>query len=72
MPPRRPWRGTNMWRRLRLLLSRPWRRLQKDRDERRTAEARTRFWDEVREGQREAEAQSQPSRTAVPRGPTQI
>ena len=47
-----------MWRRLRPMLSRPWRRLQKDRGERRTVEARTRFWAEVREGQREAEAHS--------------
>lgn len=45
-----------MWRRLRPKLSHLWRRLQKGRGERRTAEARTRFWAEVREGQREAEA----------------
>jgi len=47
--------------------------LQKGRGERRTAEARTRFWAEVREGQREAEAHSDlPPRTADPRGPSQI
>jgi len=41
------------------MLSHLWGRLQKGRGERRTAEARTRFWAEVREGQREAEAYSQ-------------
>jgi|GEM_PF-2616326 len=40
------------------MLSHLWGRLQKGRGERRTAEARTRFWAEVREGQREAEAHS--------------
>ena len=54
------------------MLSRLWQRLQKGPGERRTAKARTRFWAEVREGQREAEAHSQPSRTADPRGPSQI
>jgi hypothetical protein len=47
-----------MRRRLRPMLSRLWRRLRKGPDERRTAKARTHFWAEVREGQREAEAQS--------------
>jgi hypothetical protein len=62
-----------MWRRLRPMLSHLWRRLQKGRGERRTAEARTRFWAEVREGQREADAHSHlPPRTADPRGRSQI
>ena len=45
-----------MWNRLRPLLTGLWRRLRKGHDERRVARERTRFWAEVREGQREAEA----------------
>jgi hypothetical protein len=49
-----------MWKRLRYALRRAWRRSQRGADERRAAEARARFWAEVREGEREAEAQSRP------------
>ena len=49
-----------MWKRLRGALRRLWRRSQRGQDERRAAEARARFWAEVREGQREAEAHSHP------------
>ena len=41
-------------------LRRLWRRSQRGPGERRAAEARARFWAEVREGQREAEAHSRP------------
>ncbi|HZO10449.1 MAG TPA: hypothetical protein VFC77_13770 [Myxococcota bacterium] len=47
-----------MWNRLRHALWRAWRRAQRGADQRRTAEARARFWAEVREGEREAEADS--------------
>ena len=49
-----------MWKRLRYALSRLWRRSQSDSGERRVAKERARFWAEVREGQREAEAHSRP------------
>jgi hypothetical protein len=49
-----------MWKRLRYALSRLWRRSQTDPGERRVAKARARFWAEVREGQREAEARLRP------------
>ena len=49
-----------MWKRLCYALSRLRRRSQRDADERRAAKARARFWAEVREGQREAEAHSRP------------
>jgi hypothetical protein len=49
-----------MWKRLRYALSRFWGRSQRDPGERRAAKARARFWAEVREGQREAEARSRP------------
>jgi hypothetical protein len=45
---------------MRRMLARFWRWSQKDRDERRTAAARERFWREVREGEREAEARVRP------------
>jgi hypothetical protein len=47
-----------MWKRLRQALLRLWRRSQRSPGERRAAKARARFWAEVREGQREAEAHS--------------
>ena len=47
-----------MLKRLRHALWRLWRRSRRGPDERRAAMARARFWAEVREGQREAEAQS--------------
>ena len=49
-----------MWKRLRHALWRLWQRSQSDPDEHRAAKARARFWAEVREGQREAEARSRP------------
>jgi chromosome condensin MukBEF MukE localization factor len=49
-----------MWKRLRRALRRVWRRSQRGPGECREAEARARFWAEVREGEREAEAQSRP------------
>ena len=49
-----------MWKRLRHALWRLWRPSQGGPGERRVAEARARFWAEVREGQREAEARSRP------------
>ena len=49
-----------MWRQLRHVLSSLWRGSQTGPDERRTAKARARFWAEVREGEREAEAASSP------------
>jgi len=45
-----------MWNRLRRALRRLWRRSQKGPEERRAARVRARFWTEVREGEREAEA----------------
>jgi hypothetical protein len=47
-----------MWEDLRQMLARLWRRPQQSSDERRVIEARERFWAEVREGEREAEAKS--------------
>jgi chromosome condensin MukBEF MukE localization factor len=49
-----------MWKRLQPLLTGLWRRLRRGHDERRVAEARKRFWAEVRAGEREAEAQLRP------------
>jgi len=49
-----------MWERLRHALWRLWRRSQTGPDERQAAKARARFWAEMREGQREAEARSRP------------
>jgi hypothetical protein len=40
------------------VLQRAWRWSRKSHDERQSTEARARFWDEVREGEREAEAAS--------------
>jgi hypothetical protein len=48
-----------MWKQLRHALSRLLRRSQQGLNERRTAEARARFWAELREGQREAATRSQ-------------
>ncbi len=49
-----------MWKRLRHALWLHWQRSQRGPGERRAAKARARFWTEVREGQREAEARSRP------------
>ena len=49
-----------MWKRLRHALWRLWRWSRKSPAERRAAKARARFWAEMREGQREAEAHSHP------------
>ena len=49
-----------MWKRLRQALGRLWRRSKEGPDERRVAKERARFWAEMREGQREAEARSRP------------
>jgi hypothetical protein len=49
-----------MWKRLRHALWRLWRQPQRGPGERRAEKARARFWAEVREGQREAEALSRP------------
>jgi hypothetical protein len=49
-----------MWKRLRHALWRLWRRSKRGPEERRAAKARARFWAEVREGEREAEAHSRP------------
>jgi hypothetical protein len=49
-----------MWKRMRHELLRLWRWSQRGAGERRTARARARFWAELREGQREAEAHSRP------------
>lgn len=49
-----------MWKRLREALRHLWRGSQRGSDERRAAKERDRFWAEVREGQREAEAHSRP------------
>jgi hypothetical protein len=48
-----------MWESLNRFLARLWRGGQKIADERRTHEERARFWAEVREGEREAEARSE-------------
>jgi hypothetical protein len=56
MTARRPQRRIDLWKRLRSGLWRLWRRSQRGPEQRRVARARTRFWAEVREGQREAEA----------------
>lgn len=50
----------NMWRRLQHALQRLWGRSQKGRAESRMTHDRARFWAEVRQGQREAEANSRP------------
>ena len=47
-----------MWNRLRDALSRLWRRSRRGLSRRRTLRTRARFWAEVREGEREAEARS--------------
>ncbi len=47
-----------MWKHLRHALRSLWRRSQEGPEERQVAEARARFWSEVREGQREAEVRS--------------
>lgn len=49
-----------MWNRLRRLGERLSEWLQRGRDARRAARTRARFWAEVREGQREAEARLRP------------
>jgi chromosome condensin MukBEF MukE localization factor len=49
-----------VWKRLQPLLIDLWRRLRKGHTERRVAEARARFWAEVRQGERDAEAQLRP------------
>ena len=49
-----------MWNRLKYALWRLRRRSQRSSRERRAAKARARFWAEVREGEREAEARSRP------------
>ena len=47
-----------MWESLHQMLARLWRRSQQSSEEHRVMEARERFWAEVREGEREAEAKS--------------
>ena len=47
-----------MWKHLQRALSHLWRRSQRGARERRVAKARARFWADLREGQREAEARS--------------
>ena len=49
-----------MWTWLRRTLASLRRMVKRGRDERRTVEARERFWAEVREGEREAETRSRP------------
>jgi hypothetical protein len=49
-----------MWSRLQHAVARLWRWSRSVRDERRSSEARERFWAEVREGEREAEAHLRP------------
>ena len=49
-----------MWKRLRQVLARLWHWSRKSPAERRAATTRARFWAEMREGQREAEARSRP------------
>ena len=47
-----------MWKTLREFWGRVWRRGQKISEERKVQKERARFWDEVREGEREAEAKA--------------
>ena len=47
-----------MWESLRQMLARLWRLPQQGSEAQRAIEARERFWAEVREGEREAEAKS--------------
>lgn len=47
-----------MWQRLRQALRRLWQRSRSSPEEDRAARTRARFWSEVREGEREAEALS--------------
>jgi hypothetical protein len=49
-----------MWNRLRPALLRIWQRMKQGSSERRTREARGRFWAEVNEGRLEAESASTP------------
>jgi hypothetical protein len=49
-----------MWKRLKGALGRFWRWSQKSPAQRRAVRARARFWADLREGQREAEARSRP------------
>lgn len=49
-----------LWLQLRRALISLWHGLQRGRKERRSAEARARFWAELREGEREAESRSRP------------
>ena len=49
-----------MWRPLYRALRRLWRRSQRGQTESRLIQDRARFWAEVRQGQREAEANSRP------------
>lgn len=58
MPPLQLEDRTSMWDSLCQMLARLWRRPQQSSEERRVAKARERFWAEVREGEREAEANS--------------
>jgi len=51
---------TKQWKRLREALSWLWRWSQRGRNERRVVKARARFWAEVHEGEREAEARLHP------------
>lgn len=53
-------RGSGLWKRLHRVLARFGRSSQKGHDGRRPAVARERFWAEVREGEREAEARARP------------
>ena len=50
--------GSDTWTRLRDALERAWRWSRKSRAERRSVRARSRFWDELREGEREAESRT--------------
>jgi hypothetical protein len=52
--------GATMWKQLRRAWGLLRQRLRRGGDERRASTARARFWAEVREGQREAEARSRP------------
>jgi hypothetical protein len=47
-----------MWNDLREVIGRLWQWVQKSAAERRAAKARARFWADLREGEREAEARS--------------
>ena len=49
-----------MWDSLREMLARLWRRPQESLEEQRVIEERERFWAELHEGEREAEAKSVP------------